>query len=119
MRVDATSLPPEFADLEALAAIWALPTENERSALRWRSSKADFQALYDAVAPRLDAMLIALDSHPLAAMPPAFQRLLHLALAFAEATPHVELYKGANQVPISFDNSRFTAEHGDQVYGRS
>jgi hypothetical protein len=53
------------------------------------------------------------DKYQLGAMPPAEARLLHLLLAFAESSLHVELYKGDNQVPISFENSRLKAHHGD------
>ncbi len=47
-------LPAEFADLEAYAADWALPTERERYEKRLASSMDELQAFYDAAFPRLD-----------------------------------------------------------------
>lgn len=110
------TLPPAFAELEPFVELWAHATENARSERRWRSSKEEFQAFYDAVWPRLDEMLGCVDARPLSAMPGPEARLLYLLLAFAEIAPHVELYKGANQVPISFENSRMRPAHGDTVY---
>jgi hypothetical protein len=107
------TLPSAFADLESFVSIWALPTENLRSQKRWKATSQEFNVFYTAFLPRLQAVLEELDKHHLGSMPPDAKRLLHLALAFAEVAPHVELYKGENQVPLSFDNSRFTARHGD------
>lgn len=112
-----TTLPAAFADLEPHAPTWALPTENLRSARRWRSTPAEFKLFYDAMLPRIDAVLTHLDQFSLGALPDAEQRLLHLALAFSEVAPHIELYKGSPEVPNSFEASRFAATHGDVVNG--
>lgn len=106
------TLPAEFADLAPLLPDWALPTENERSARRWRASKADFDRLYQAVMPRLPAILDHLARIPVADVPEAEKPLFYLMLSFAECAPHVELYRGSPTVPNSFDAHRFAATHG-------
>ena len=110
-------LPEGFEDLEPVAARWALPSQRARSQQRWAASPADFQAAYDALWPRLPDMLSQLDRQPLDEMDGPHQRLLQLALALAELAPHVELYKGAAQVPNSFENKRFVADHDAWVAG--
>ena len=108
------SLPKKFVDLEYLVPEWALATQNERETRRARSTKGELQALYDALAPQLDAILEHVDQHPLGEMPPDAERLFFLALMLAEIAPHVELYSGDPNVPHSFDESRFVAVHGDK-----
>ena len=115
----ASFLPQGFEDLEPIAALWGLPTQNDRSLKRWSATSSEFREAYDAVFPRLADMLAYLDQQPLADMDAPAQKLLHLALAFAELAPHVELYKGAAQVPNSFENARFRPDHGDDVAGQT
>ena len=85
-------LPEPFADLERFVG-WALATETERSRKRQSSAMAEIQALYDAMLPRMEAILEYLDPFPLDAMPVEAQRLLHLTLSLAEVAPAVELFK--------------------------
>ncbi len=106
------ALPPQFADLAPYVADWALPTETARSERRWRATPAEFQALYDAVLPRLPDILAYLGGFSPANIPAEAASLLYLALAFAESAPHVELYRGSPDVPNSFDPRRFVASHG-------
>lgn len=111
---DTQKLPDAFADLEPVAARWAFPTENQRSEIRWNATAADFAAFYDAVMPRIEAILAHLAQYPVDTMPDDAHRLFHLACAFAEAAPHHELYGGNPQVPFSFDARRFVPAHGNQ-----
>ncbi|GAY23973.1 hypothetical protein [Sphingobium fuliginis] len=106
-------LPAPFADLAPLAAHWARPSENERSEIRWSASAADFRALYEAMMPCLDAILRLLSEHPASGMPEDVHNLFLLACAFAEASPHHELYGGSSAVPFSFDARRFVRMDGD------
>jgi hypothetical protein len=108
-------LRDEFPDLAPWAAQWALPTENERSVQRWRASKSDFDGFYTAMLPRLPAVLTRLGAISTKTIPPEARSLLYLAMAFAEASPHVEMYRGSAKVPHSFDAARFAAAHGDAV----
>ena len=108
------SLPKKFVDLEYLVPEWALATQNERETRRARSTRGELQALYDALAPNLDAILEHVDQYPLGETPPDTERLFFLALMLAEISPHVELYSGDPNVPHSFDETRFVAVHGDK-----
>lgn len=108
-------MPPGFEDLAILLPIWARPTENERSKIRWTSSKADFERFHTLFMPRLDAVLEFLKTVPLADMADPDRRLFHLACAFAEASPHHELYNGSAEVPFSFAAPRFVPGHGKKA----
>lgn len=110
---DTLSMPAAFADLAALAGRWARPTENARSTIRWAASAEDFAAFYDALMPRLDAILAYLAQMPLNGMKEEDRNLFFLAAAFAEAAPHHELYKGSADVPFSFEARRFVPGHGE------
>lgn len=108
-----TLLPEQFSQLESLAETWALPTELQRSQQRWIATPEDYRRFYQAMLPVLDEVLDYLDQYqPDAISEPALP-LYHLALAFAEAAPHNELYDCSNTVPNSFDAHRFVAAHGE------
>ena len=111
---ETTKLPDAFADLAPLAARWAFPTENQRSAVRWSSNAADFAAFYKEMMPRIEAILDHLAAYSIKDLPDDSRRLFDLACAFAEASPHHELYGGSPQVPYSFDAKRFVPTHGDK-----
>lgn len=110
-----TILPAPFRDLDVFVPLWAFPTEQERSEKRWRSSPGDFEAFYNAMLPRIEAVMAYLDKYPLDAQPVEAKPLYRLAIAFAEASPHVEMYKSQSEVPNSFDAQRFVAAHGAVV----
>ena len=55
------ALPVEFADLERFAERWSLPTEAERWSQRHACSIEDMRELYEAMFPRVDAMLAHCD----------------------------------------------------------
>jgi hypothetical protein len=86
-------LPEPFADLDPLAARWALPDTQQRHRLRASSGMDELRALYDAVAPRLEAMLAHLDAYSLGALPGPERRLLDLCLALADVSLAVEKYR--------------------------
>jgi len=111
-----SSLPDEFRDLDGFAVRWSLPTQNQREEARRASSAHDRKEFYDAVVPRLPAIIDYLNRFPLDSMPVETQRLLHLALSVAEIAPNVELYRGSTTVPFSFEERRFIAVHGDRKY---
>jgi hypothetical protein len=106
-------MPQGFEDLSGLAARWARPSENARSEIRWSASAADFRAFYEAMMPRLSAVLAELGRYPLEGMDPAQTNLFCLATAFGEAAPHHELYAGSPDVPFSFSARRFVPGHGE------
>lgn len=108
------TLPKTFEMLEPLVPTWALATQNERQARRIGSSRGALQAFYDAMLPRMPALLEHVDKFPLGQLPEDSKRLFHLALSLAEVAPHVELYGGDPKVPHSFDETRFVADFGHQ-----
>ena len=108
-------LPEQFSQLESLAETWALPTELQRSQRRWTATADDYRHFYKAMLPLLDQVLDYLDQYQPGAIPDPALPLYHLALAFAEAAPHNELYECSNTVPNSFDAHRFAAAHGEET----
>lgn len=91
-------LPPGFADLERFAPEWCLKGQPARMK---KMVSTDFAALtdfYQVMLPRLDAVVEHLNAFPLDDMPPAQQRLMDLALTFAETAHPVDLkWAGAEQ----------------------
>jgi hypothetical protein len=85
-------LPAEFADLEPLAADWALPDETSRYRRRLASSMEEIQAFYDAVTPRVPAARDYLDRFELADLPPEAQRLLWLLFSLICVSFAVEVW---------------------------
>jgi hypothetical protein len=105
----AANLPPDFADL-APYLHWALPTEVARSQLRRDSKLSDLTAFYQAMLPRLPAMLSHLNECPLDALPDAELNLFRISLSFAEVAPFVEQYN-RTVIPLMFDERRFAPLH--------
>lgn len=108
-------LPEQFAVLEPLVGTWAFATELQRSQQRWIAKQEEYREFYEAMLPLLDEVLDYLDQYQSGAMPESVLPLYHLALAFAEAAPHNELYECSNTVPNSFDAHRFVAAHGETL----
>jgi hypothetical protein len=106
------SLPENFSSLAPFVNSWSHATELQRSQQRWTASVEEFESFYKAMLPMLDEILEYLDQYEVGAIPNDACVLYHLTLAFAEAAPHNELYKCANEVPNSFAASRFIAAHG-------
>lgn len=108
-----TQLPAAFADLTPFLG-WALPSADERQTRRRTASRQELKAFYDAMLPRIEAILAEVDAYPLGSLPEALHPLYHLALSLAEVAPHIELYGGAPGVPYAFEETRFVALHGGQ-----
>ena len=98
-------LPKAFRDLESFAAIWALGSETERHGRRLASTITELRGFYDAMLPRIDAVLEYLNDFPLEQLAPEARNLLNLSLALAEIAPAVELF-GQPAVPDAFDSRR-------------
>jgi len=73
-----TTLPQQFAALEPWVAKWAIPTRNERYAVRLATPMEEIGAFYDAIAPHADAAIEYLDGFDLNDLPDDATRLLHL-----------------------------------------
>lgn len=87
------TLPQGFQDLEGFVAAWSRASERERNRQRLSSSMPEIQALYDALLPRMDAIIGFLNTQPLNDMSEEARRLFHLSLSLAEIAPAVEFYK--------------------------
>lgn len=101
------ALPAAFADLEPLAATWALPTEPERALRHRESDYADLELLYRTLLARVPAILETLNARPLDRLDAGEQRLLWLALAFVEAAVAVERFQCADMPAGAFEAQRF------------
>jgi hypothetical protein len=105
--------PTAFADLTPFLD-WALPSADERQTRRRTASRTELKAFYDAMLPRIEAILAAVDAYPLGQLPEELHGVYFLALSLAEAAPHIELYGGSPDVPYAFEEVRFVAAHGRQ-----
>lgn len=90
-------LPAEFAALEPFME-WAIPTMEERIQKRATASFESAQAFYDAIFPRIAAVLDYLDRFDLNDMPDDARRLSHMALSLVEISPAIEMF-GQMRVP--------------------
>jgi|SRR5579862_3154901 len=87
-----SQLPKNFADLEPFVAQWALAQEAQRMQARWNGNMDQMKAFYNAMLPRIDHALDHLDTFGASELPPAEQRLLHLALSLVEVANAVEVF---------------------------
>ena len=84
-------LPAEFAELERFAA-WIIPSERERHLKRVASSVKELRPFYDAMLPRMEAVMSLLQRFDIEATPPSEVRnLYYLALSFIEVSHPIEL----------------------------
>ena len=91
-------LPAEFADLEPFAERWSLPTEAERWSQRHSSSIEEMRELYDAMFPRVDAMLTYCEGFRLDDVPEEARNLLYLVFSFVMVSFPVEVWN-APRIP--------------------
>ena len=103
-------LPEPFHDLEPFAPAWTLATERERSGKRLSSTMEEIQAFYNALLPRMEAVIDYLNQFPLEAMPADARQLMYLTLSLAEVAPAVELFKQPS-VTDGYDAARFVPMH--------
>ena len=103
-------LPAAFADLESLVP-WAVATEAERARKRRDSTMAEIQTFYDAILPRMEAIIDYLNPLPLENLPADAQCLMNLTLALAEVSTAVELFKQP-LVADGYDPERFVPAPG-------
>jgi hypothetical protein len=83
-------LPEPFANLAAFAD-WILPVERDRHRKRVTSDLATVKRFYDAVFPRMEAILTYLNGRRWEALGLADRNLFVLACAFMEVSHPIEL----------------------------
>lgn len=86
------SLPPGFEDLEPFVAQWALADEAQRMQARWSGTMEELTSFYNVMTPRIESILDHLDTFGSAELPPAEQRLLHIAFSLVEVANAVEVF---------------------------
>ncbi len=100
------NLPDQFKDLEPFVGAWALARAAERHRKRLSSEMAEIEAFYQAMLPRMDAIIDYLNQFSIDALPEEAKRLFYLTLSLAEVAPAVELFRQPGVVD-GFDPSRF------------
>jgi hypothetical protein len=98
-------LPEPFADLAAFAD-WILPVERDRHKKRVTSDLATARRFYDAVFPRMEAMIRYLNARAWHDMSAADRNLFILACAFMEATHPIELGWKTTDIEDTFPHER-------------
>jgi hypothetical protein len=98
-----TNLPPEFSELQPLVADWALATRAERFKKRYTSSMEEISTCYDAMMPKMQAIVDHLNQFPVDDIPEASRPLLYMSLSTIEISRAVELWNAP-------DNYAFPAE---------
>ena len=106
--MSANALPEQFTDLEPFAGEWALATESERVQKRYSSSMEEIKTFYDAMLPRLEAMVDHLNQFPLDELPQTEQNLLYMTFSLAEISLSVEVF-GAPGIPHGYEPTRYPA----------
>jgi hypothetical protein len=86
-------LPPQFADLEGIAAPWALPSYNDRYAKRLASTMDELQAFYDAISPRAEEMIGYCDQFDINDPPADARGLLNVLYSLVTVSFAVEVWK--------------------------
>ena len=84
--------PALFGDLEPFIA-WALASEREREDRRLACTLEELRAFYDAITPRMEAIVNYLNQFALDEMPSQARELLHMALSWTEIASAVEIYR--------------------------
>lgn len=92
MTAETRLLPEQFADLEPLARIWALPEANARYEQRLASTMDELQDFYDTVMPRGEALLEYLDQFPLDELPEEALNVARLLSSLSFVSFSVELF---------------------------
>jgi hypothetical protein len=86
-------LPEEFADIEGIAAPWALARYDDRYAKRLASTMEEMQTFYDAVFPRAEAMITYCDRYDMENPPEEAKALLNVLYSLIAVSFAVEVWK--------------------------
>lgn len=85
-----TLLPDGFAELEPFVESWAAPDFQARFERRYEAAMPDVLDFYNAMLPRAEEALTALEGQPLASLEGEWLRLYQLTMALAHAAIAVE-----------------------------
>jgi len=109
-------LPTEFSDLECFTERWGAESYNDRWQARLSAKFEDLNAFYNAMVPRMSAIIEHLNRLPVNGLPVPEQALLRLAAAFMEVSIAVEIFHAPDE-PGVFPASRFIVERFDSRAG--
>ena len=98
-------LPDGFEDLERFKD-WCLPTAEATWRKKVQAPFSELQELYEALLPRMEAIVETLRKYRLDNMPPDVERLLYLGCALKEIATSVE-YWGASDFPDLYPFERW------------
>ena len=110
-------LPAKFEDLSPWVSEWALATESARFNKRIHNAVPERQAFYDAIVPRMAAVMEYLEQLPMTDLPIPDQNLLSLALSYVEISRVVEVWKQQDVRADFFDPSRLNCIGYEGVQG--
>ena len=99
------TLPDAFADL-AVFADWILPVERDRHRKRVTTDLAAARRFYDAVFPRMEAIVAYLNGRRWEDLDGADRSLFVLACAFMEVTHPIELGWKSTDIEDAFPYQR-------------
>jgi len=103
-----TSLPRGFEDMAAWCGDWALSGEQERFMKRINTSVEEIRKFYDAILPRMDAILDHLKGFPPIGLPQEEESLMRLALSYVEVSRIFEVWNQHDVRTDFLDPRRFT-----------
>jgi hypothetical protein len=86
-------LPAQFADLEQIAAPWALASYDARYKKRLNSSMDELQAFYDAVFPRSEDIIAYCDQFDINDPPDDARALLNVLYSLVAVSFATEVWK--------------------------
>ena len=99
------ALPAAFADLTTFAD-WIIPIERDRHRKRVTSDLATVRTFYDAIFPRMDAIITYLNGRGWEDLTPDDRNLFLLACAFMEVSHPVELGWKTTDIEDAFPYQR-------------
>jgi hypothetical protein len=99
------TFPDAFADLAPFAD-WILPVERDRHRKRVTSDLATVRRFYDAVFPRMEAILAYLNARRWESLEGVDRNLFVLACAFMEVTHPIELGWKSTDIEDAFPYQR-------------
>ena len=92
MTVSAKRLPGAFAELEAFADKWCLPTEPERWEARLATPMPELREFYDTFTARFEEAIDYCDKFPLDDLPDDVLNLLHLIYSMVMVSMAIEVF---------------------------
>ncbi|EJU15014.1 MULTISPECIES: hypothetical protein [unclassified Sphingomonas] len=98
--VTSNNLPQNFRDLDPWVSEWALGSERQRFAKRTGSTIEEIRPFYDAVSPRMPAVMAYLEKLPIEGLTPEDDALLQIAMSYVEISRCFEAW---NQVDVRAD----------------